>query len=499
MSRRGPAVSGPDRRAVTAEALMGGDTGPGLAADMGAPVGQLPIHALGPAATPRSLRRNSVARLAAEACALASGFIISAITARLLGPSGKGFYSSLLLLSGIFVSWFSAGLGDSAIVLLGQRRAAVREAAGATMATAMAFSVAGALTMFVTAHLVLHINSENDDLAIVFACVLVLIHVPALMMVAFLNSMERIVAVAAIYMAYSTVTTIGVWAFASLTNLGVAGAVLANVAGNVVMLIAILLLLARAAVPLRPRWRPGYLRPALRIGAAFQISNLLVLATGRLDLLFVYRIGGSASAGQYSVALTIGIIVGTIPLALTYASFPRLANLDEAPARALTAQVFRLGVLVVALAAAVLALFTPVVIHLLFGSAFQGAVMPSLILIVGGVFMSGQWLLSRASAARGSPAALCASFATSVLVMVALDLVLILPYGEVGAAAADVAGAVAGLAVSVWFYRGKGWNGRDFVPGRADLKSLCGVVSDALSAALGRRPSRAPGQAGPHA
>ena len=440
-----------------------------------------------PKSRSRSLRRGTIARLVAEAYGVASAFIIATITARLLGPSGKGFYSSLLLLSGIFIHCFAAGLGESAIVLIGQRRADIRDAASATMAAAMAFSTMGALAMYAVANVVLHPGSDNENLAIALACGLVLFHVPALMLVAFLNSMERIVAVAAIFVTYSTVSTISIWVLTSLTDLGAAGPILGNVAGNLVMLVAIVLLLGRAGVSLRPRWKPDYLRPALRFGAALQLSNLLVLATGRVDLLFVYRIRGAASAGQYSIALTIGMLVSTVPLALAYASFPRIANLEEGSARVLTAQVFRIGIIVVTVSAAVLALLTPVAVPLLFGSAFKVAVGPSLILVVGGAFSGAQWLLSRASAARGSPAPLCASFATSFLVMVGLDVVLIEPYGEIGAALAAVTGTLAGLAVAVWFYRGKGWDWHDFVPGRADLRSLLAMGTDALNVALRRR------------
>ncbi|HEX8771317.1 MAG TPA: hypothetical protein VF711_11175, partial [Acidimicrobiales bacterium] len=200
-----------------------------------------------------------------------------------------------------------------------------------------------------------------------------------------------------------------------------------------------------------------------------------------LDLLFVYRIRGSSAAGQYSIALTIGMLVGTIPLALAYASFPRLANLDEVSARALTARVFRLGMMVVVMTAAALAVSTPFGVPLLFGSAYEGAVAPSLVLIAGGVLWSAQWLLARASAARGSPAALCASFATSAAVMLGLDLVLIEPYGGMGAAMAAVAGAAAGAALAAQFYRGKGWHWREFLPGRGDLGSLLGMGSDLLT------------------
>lgn len=441
---------------------------------------------------PASLRRNSVARLVGDSYGLVSAFAAAAITARLLGPSGKGFYSSVILLSGILIYCFGAGLGESAIVLIGQRKAGLREAAPMTMAAGLALSAGGAVAMYVVSQVALQAKTENDTLAIAFACALVLLQVPSQIMVAFLNSLERIVAVAVIFSVYSTIVTVALWALTSLTNLGAAGAVLGNVVGSSFTLVAILVMLRRVGVPLRPRWDPGYLRQALRFGIAVQVSNVLVLVTGRLDLLFVYRIRGSAAAGTYSIALTIGMLVGTIPLALAQASFPRLANLDEGPARVLTAQVFRIGMVLVVAAAAVLTTLTPVAVPLLFGSAYSAAIGPTMVLVAGGVLWSGQWLLSRASAARGTPAALCTSFAISFAVMVALDLILIRPYGEMGAAVAALVSAIVGFAVAVQFYRHGDWNWREFVPGRSDVATLLNVGSDVMHSTLRRR--RAPAE-----
>jgi len=425
-----------------------------------------------------SLRRNSLARVVADSYGLLTSFAVAAITGRVLGPAGKGFFSTLILLSNLVINVFSAGLGEAAIVQVRGRRVELGRAVGATLAAGLGLSVVGSLTMFLASNLVVHAVTQGERQAIIYGTLLVFLHVPALAMVAFLNSLERIVAGSVVFVIYSTITAVGVWVLTSLANMGVAGAVLGSTLGNLFTLVAILWLLHDTGVRLRPRWNATYLRRALPYGAALQLSNVLVLAAGRIDLLVVYRLRGPSAAGLYSVALTIGTLVGTIANALAYASFPRLAGLDRVAADDLTARVFRVGMLVVAAGSVVLAGVTPIAVPLLFGSAYQGSVAPALVLIVAGVLWSGQWLLARASAARGSPLGLCASFATSLAVMIALDLALIPPMGELGAATAALVGTIAGLGVVVSSYRRDGWRLRTLIPRRSDLKSVLAVRFD---------------------
>jgi Na+-driven multidrug efflux pump len=61
------------------------------------------------------------------------------------------------------------------------------------------------------------------------------------------------------------------------------------------------------------------------------------------------------------------------------------------------------------------------------------------------------------------------SFATSFLSMVALDLILIGPYGALGAAVAATVSPALGLAVAVRYYRADGWHLAGFVPRRQDF------------------------------
>lgn len=420
-----------------------------------------------------SLRTNSVARLMADLLGIGFAFVAATITARLLGPAGKGYYSSLVLLGGLLIQVFAAGLGEAAIVLAGRARVTLHDAASATMLAILPLGILAAGLFWATAGVVLGAPSSDDSYSIAAGSLLVGINVWYTTVVSFLVAQERVAVVALLSIVGNTITTAALLLLLAWAGLGVSGALLAGALGSCVTLVTAVVLLRRADVSLRPRWRKRYLPSAARLGAALQFSNVLVLLTARLDLILVYRLSTPAAAGSYSIALTIGALVGAAPIAISYAAFPRLAYVDDDEAQELTAQVFRMGIAAAVVSGIVLASVTPLAVPLIFGREYLDAVAPTLLLVPGGVLWSAQWLLCRAAAARGLPRPLVASFAVSFTVMTALDFVLIGPFGATGAAIASLVGPIFGLLTAVLLYRSH-WHlsWRLLVPGFADVTAF---------------------------
>jgi O-antigen/teichoic acid export membrane protein len=437
-----------------------------------APVGDI----IEDAGAPPSLRGNSVVRLVSETIALAATLVTATLTARYLGPAGKGYYSSLMLLGGMFVLAANAGLAEAAIVVSGRGRFALRDAAGATMTAVLVLAVAGCAASIGLAQLVLPGHAHREDVAIVLTGALVAVNALYTTVLALFLSRERVAMVGALSVANAVLSTAAVWALLVASDLGVEGAVLGSVLGAGAAMVVGYVVLPRTGISPRPRLVPGYLRAALRYGLPLQLANVLVLMTGRLDLILVYHIRDAATAGRYSIALTIGTLVSSAAMALSFASFPRLATLPEAESRRLAGNVVRTGTAAAVVFAAVLAALTPVAVPLAFGSPFRSAIAPTLVLIPAGVLWSVQWLLSRAAAAQGAPRLLFVSFALSFVAMVALDLVLIDPWGSTGAAIASLLASGLGCGIAVRHYLTRGWSPADLLPGRDEFRAVAQVA-----------------------
>lgn len=444
-----------------------------------------------------SLRSNFAARFAADAYVLVAALATTTITARVLGPAGRGYYASLTLLSVLFAQIFDAGLGEASIVLPRRGGPSQDTAVSATVAVIIPLGLVGAALCILGGAVALGVNTSNERLALAMTGLLLPLNTWSSTLTWFLISRERLVFVAAVTALSSTVITASVYLLVVVVHLGVAGAMLASVLGSAAVIMPLLFVLGRENISLKPVWNRPYLRSALGFGMMVQFSNILVQVTARLDLLFVYRIAGPASAGMYSIALTVGALVGSVPIAISYAAFPRLPKLDDAQASELTAGIFRTGLAAAIACSVVLAALAPFVIPLVFGSAYGDAVAPTLILIPAGALWSGQWILCRASAARTVARPLLVSFAASFAIMVLLDVVLIGSFGTVGAAVASLVASVAGFAVAVTYYLRSGSNWRPLVPRMSDVRLMLATLAQLVASLQGRRasvPTAAPGE-----
>ncbi|MDQ4071219.1 MAG: polysaccharide biosynthesis C-terminal domain-containing protein [Actinomycetota bacterium] len=440
-----------------------------------------------------SLRRSSVARFLADSSGLVFGVLGGVITARWLGPSGKGLFSSLTFLAALVMQAGSLGLGDAAIVMVGQRRASIQEAVSITVALTLCSAAVGTALFWAAA--VLWFRDDLDALrtAILVATLGFPVSLFAYVLSFMLSARQMLVANSLVLGTISAGTALGLVLFVAVVPLEIAGGTLAGVFGAGAGLAVGFVLLTRAGLSLRPRWNREYVGAALRYGISVEASYLVTVMFLRVDLLFAYALAGPAAAGQYSVALTISALVALLPIAMSHASFPRLANVGEDEANELTGQVCRYGVAAATVAAALLGLATPVAIPLLFGREFAPAVAPTLILLVGGILWATQWILCRAAAARGRPGLLLRSFGLGLVVMAGLDYVLIPRIGIVGAALSAVAGPAAGLVLALRSYHRSSWWERPltvFVPRWKDFRAFFGECLGMLPISRGQTAKR---------
>lgn len=426
-----------------------------------------------------SLTRSSLAKMFADASVIASGVMIGVITARWLGPAGRGELAALAFLVGLFMHLCSMGLAEAATVFVGQRRAALQQALSATIGALLALAVAGAVALWLVSYA--QFASEWDALwpAATVAALGLPLTVHANVLPQFLNIRERFVATSAVLAASSAVTAVATWVLVVLADLHVLGAVLASLLGTCAGLAATGALLSRAGLSLGPVWDATYLSSALAYATRLQVSNILIAVASRVDVLLVYWLADPAAAGRYSVALSVAALSATAPLAISYASFPRLARLGEDDALALTARLFRYAATTTVATGLALAILAPAAISWLFGDAFTPSIVPTIILLAAYALASGQWLLGRAAAARGRPTVLSSSYASSISVMTLFDLLLIPPLGLVGASFAAVIGGSVGLLVCLAAYRRpdeRRLGMSAFVPGPGDVIEIVALL-----------------------
>ena len=402
---------------------------------------------------PQSLSRSSTARFLADGGGLLLGAVAATFTARWLGPSTKGTLAALMFLAGLLAQTCLLGLPDAAMVRVGRGDADTQQALSSTLGSTILASLAGVVVLVTYAWLQLPMEDSFVRDAVIVACASLPLSVAASTLLIVLNIQDRVVSSSAIFFVMTVTTAVMTVLFVGPFDLSVLGGALGTLLGAGAGVAIGGTLLRRSGLHLRPRIDWSYVRPALRFGLQVQLSYVLTVAVARLDLLLLYSIAGQAEAGIYSVALTFGTLSGTVGAALSYAAFPRLSQLGEDDAQALTARLVRAGLAAALVVAIALTAVLPMFIRVVLGRAYEPATVPAILLLLGSVIWTAQWVLARAYAARGDPSLMFTSFLANLVAMLVLDVALIPHWGSTGAAVASVAGPCVGLTVCLVRHR----------------------------------------------
>jgi O-antigen/teichoic acid export membrane protein len=242
------------------------------------------------------------------------------------------------------------------------------------------------------------------------------------------------------------------------------------------------------------RPRLALLVESMRFGLRAWVGTVADGLNFRVDQLLVALLATETSLGLYAVAVNASEVLLYLPTAAATALLPVAASAGASARHARTLDTFRSALFATTASVMLAALAGPLLIPAVFGHAFDGAVVPFLLLLPGvlgavalAVFTSG---LVAASLPGRSSFAPFASLATGL----ALDLVLIPAFGASGAAAAASASFLAGGATAILVYRAAApfaWADA-FVPRRRDLDLV-----RTLAAPLARRSRRRAAPAAP--
>lgn len=396
-----------------------------------------------------SLARNSLARFTADVTGLVLGTVVGIITARWLGPAGKGLLSAAAFLAGFCIQLAVLGMGEAAIVAIGQKRNSVQQVLESSLAVIIPAALAGIAVLWGVSRLEFHDTWQAARVPVLVAAFTIPVNLLNQVAVNIINSEERFVFSSSLLTLSSALILLSTWVFVVTLKGGVSGALAASIVGVGASALIAVGWLATRGLRLLPRVNWSYLRFALPFGSKVQLSNLLVTAAARFDLLIVYTLAGQSAAGEYSIALTIGMLTTMLPFALVNASFPRIAGVSETDASGLSLRLNRMTLMTSGAVAIAAAVISPWAIPFAFGPAYHPAIVPAIILLAGGVAASSQYMLARARAARGEPNLLLYSYGLNTVVMIGLDFLLIPKAGVTGAAIASTIGSFAGAAVSI--------------------------------------------------
>jgi O-antigen/teichoic acid export membrane protein len=236
-------------------------------------------------------------------------------------------------------------------------------------------------------------------------------------------------------------------------DLGIQGAIYASVLSSLMNVFAFAWYLRRHGAEFTPRWDRAVMQETLLFGLRGYFGNILQFFNYRLDVFIVNFFLGPVSVGIYSVATKLAELVWYFPNAVSFVIFPKSAATEAQEMNRFTPRVFQATILISVLASLALAFVARPLISFIYTNAFRDAYWPLLALLPGVILLGAGRVLTSDIAGRGYPQYNSISSATTLVLTIVLDLMLIPRFGILGASIASSIAYTFTFLMTLWFYR----------------------------------------------
>ncbi len=426
---------------------------------------------------PRSFRSKVVGdgiyTLALRLVNMVVAAAVGIVTARALGPEGRGIYAMPMVDAALVTAAFSGLSTATSYFLL--RKNAGRGVFRAAFLTAGSFVAVGALVTVGLAALTHHI----------WACIPAMISLPGaaslVLVYGYAIGTHRV----RINTSLALLNTIVLFGF-MLTFITIFGArptaaIIAWVSGTNLLgagIITWMVLDARKRFP-EATERIGlrqYGSYAIRVGSV----SLVTLLNYRADVYLVAYLTTPAMLGMYTLAVTAAETLLAATQVTSQVMLPHVGSMELKAAEQLTARCVRHNVIVAATCCGVLAIIAPMVVHALYGPQFLPMVGALRVLLVGVFALSlGSPMSNFFTVRLGKPEVPLLLAGISAAICIGSSIVLIPRIGLVGAALASTLAYILGQSAAIGYF--SSFSGisafRVLVPRLSDLATYIEILS----------------------
>ncbi len=359
----------------------------------------------------------------------ATGFITGPLLARALGASGRGDLQAIVVPLSLVPGVLGFGIPAYAYRTL-PRGQPIGEVMGSLGLPLIAVGlIAAAAGVPLADALAAGRSTVRLFLIVVFLSTpLILL---GSLLVSGMSALQRWPNVMAMSLMPFMVSLLGIGTMYVLGDLTVATAAVATIAGSLLAVAPGLPLILRT----RPVFRKSMASAGIGFGARSWIGGLAQMSNARLDQLLMITAVSPRELGLYAVATT---LAGASGLAAGALSPPLMARIAAGEVH-LMAQAVRIIVEASVCLNIVLALAAPVILSVLFGRQFRGAVPMAWILLVAQVPLCGASVLSSALQADGAPLIPTVAEGIALVITVVGLITLLGPLEAIGAAIVSLA------------------------------------------------------------
>lgn len=366
-------------------------------------------------------------------------FVTSPILARALGPSGRGDLAAIFVVLGLAPSIADIGLYLYVSRERSRQMRGIGSILGSTVPIALAVAMVGALLAVPIAHV---IGRGRQDVVLFIEVGLFLLPFSVFCQTLYgvVVGAQRwgVVMVAKLISAGGpalVIVTLSLTGSLSVSTVATAYLV-CSVFGYLPFLVGL-----RGSRPWR--FRSQIAREGLAFGSRTWLSSLANQTNVKLDQLLMAALASSHELGLYALAVTLATASTSLTGAIGTALLPRVAAGEPV----LAARACRMTILIVGAYGIALAVVSPLLVPMIFGSAFSGSIAMLVVLLAANMFLVPGQVLGSALIAAGDPGAAARSQLCALAITVPALIVVLPLAGGLGAAAISLVSYAAAFVV----------------------------------------------------
>lgn len=314
------------------------------------------------------LRAQIIQTLATRALLLAAGVLASVITARYLGPEGRGEYFFAVTLAALISQFANLGLHSSNTYYAAKQSEMVPSLLSNSLWVSMILGGLGSI-------LAITVILWQDWFPQAHASTLIIAGLIAPFSLYYMLGSNLLVGMGKIssfnlFEALARIAPLILMLLAGWCSLGVDGFLGATLIAAVGMSIGILVKLSRY-VGNDYSWNGSVFRDTMNYGFRAYIAALLAFGISRLNVFWLQHYGSPSDLGYFSIAVQFGDALAVLPTSIGLVLLPKLVRQQEAATmrRTLILVGFSLAIM-----CGVLAMAAELIIPVLFGEAFRPAI-----------------------------------------------------------------------------------------------------------------------------
>lgn len=360
-------------------------------------------------------------------------FVTSVITARYLGPAGKGLLSSIIFIPTLIITFGELGVRQSIVFHLGRKIFPDKE----LISTAYVLITFLAIPIIIIAFVIY--NTYYKGFFSLSSQVLAILVVPITLWTkvtsGVLLGQGRISVFNRISWLPAVINLLGVLVLVVWTHMGINGALLSSAFASFLICVY-----GFRLTTANNNFSFSYVdfKIAVRLlskGFLFALSLFVVQLNYKLDIIILKKLVDISEIGIYSLGVNLAEILWQIPTAMGIVILSRTATKSEDKNQKYkVAQALRVSTVIMIVISLIMVIITPYIIPLMYGDAYLGSVSVTRTLLLGVIVFTFYKILNSRLAGLGKPLITIMLFIPCLILKIACNFILVPKMGIDGAA-----------------------------------------------------------------